>query len=119
MIQGSDKEWKGAMDGLAAGLVTPVVGAFTGFLTSVVSNIFEQRREVGKSVREARLLVYASLWHKFGFMPRWPRGSLTPPQLRELSASLRDWFFGTPPETALHARRRRPRHHPRRHVPVG
>jgi hypothetical protein len=54
-----------------------------------------------ESVREARLQVYESLWRKFGFIPRWPRGSVTPAQLQQLSRSLRDWYFGTSPEMAL------------------
>jgi hypothetical protein len=91
------------MDELATGLVAALVGGVAGFGTSLVSNLFERRRVIDESVREARLQVYESLWRKFGFIPRWPRGSVTPAQLQQLSRSLRDWFFGTAPETALAA----------------
>jgi hypothetical protein len=90
-----------AMEDLATGLVAAFVGGFAGFLTSVVSNLFERRKEIDQSVRDARLRVYESLWHKFGFIPRWPRGSVTPLQLQQFSASLRDWYFGAAPDTAL------------------
>ena len=89
------------MEQLAIGLVAALVGGIAGFVTSLVSNLFERRRVIDESVREARLQVYESLWRKFGFIPRWPRGSVTPAQLQQLSSSLRDWFFGTTPEMAL------------------
>jgi hypothetical protein len=89
------------MEELATGLVAALVGGVAGFVTSLASNLFERRRVIDESVREARLQVYESLWRKFGFLPKWPQGSVTPAQLEQLSRSLRDWFFGTAPETAL------------------
>jgi hypothetical protein len=86
---------------LATGLVAALVGGVAGFVTSLFSNLFERRREIDESVRETRLQVYEALWRKFGFIPKWPRGSVTPAQLQQLSGSLRDWYFGTAPETAL------------------
>jgi hypothetical protein len=86
---------------LATGLVAALVGGVAGFVTSLFSNLFERRREIDESVRETRLQVYEALWRKFGFIPKWPRGSVTPAQLQQLSRSLRDWYFGTAPETAL------------------
>ena len=74
------------MDGLASGVVAAFVGGLAGFVTSVVSNLFERRREIDQSVRETRVKVYESLWHRFGFIPRWPQGSVTPAQLQLLSA---------------------------------
>jgi hypothetical protein len=89
------------MEELATGLVAALVGGVAGFVTSLVSNLFERRRVIDESVRDARLQVYASLWRKFGFIPKWPRGSVTSAQLQQLSRSLRDWYFGTSPEMAL------------------
>jgi hypothetical protein len=89
------------MDDLATGLVAALVGGFAGFVTSVVANLFERRREIDKSVRETRVRVYETLWHRFGFIPRWPRGSVTPAKLQLLSGALRDWYFGTAPDRAL------------------
>jgi hypothetical protein len=89
------------MEELATGLVAALVGGVAGFVTSLASNLFERRRVIDESVRKARLQVYESLWRKFGFIPKWPQGSATPAQLQQLSRSLRDWYFGTAPETAL------------------
>ena len=91
------------MDDLATGVLAALVGGFAGFLTSVVSNLFERRRVIDESVRAARLEVYESLWHKFGYIPRWPAHAVTPAELQQLSVALRDWYFGASPETALAA----------------
>jgi hypothetical protein len=91
------------MGELATGLVAALVGGIAGIATSTVSNLLERRGKIDDDVRTARLQVYEALWRKFGFLPKWPQGSVTPAQLPQLSGSLRDWYFGTAPDTALAA----------------
>ena len=76
-------------------IATIFTSAVTGAIAAYVATLFENRRKIDESVRDARLKSYPQLWSDTSLVPRWPRGDVTYDQLHARSIQFREWYFNT------------------------
>jgi hypothetical protein len=70
------------------------VEATLGRVTEAHKQLLQSSVEIDLDLRKRRLDVYPEIWKITEKLPRWPRAEgVSYQDLRELSASLREWYF--------------------------
>lgn len=81
------------MEGMSVVLVSTVTALIVSIVGTLVTSGLESRRKIDDTIRENRMVGYRLLWEKTRLFPRWPRGTVTRRQIRQLSEEFRDWYY--------------------------
>jgi hypothetical protein len=76
-------------------ITTILTSAATGAIAAYVTTLFESRRKIDDSVRDARLKTYPQLWNETGLVPRWPKAEVTYDELHSLSMRFQEWYYNS------------------------